>query len=305
MTSSLPAEDTVRAISNENNRRSMNKNKLRAFLILWVIIGWIYPGSAAAYVLRGPHVLELMTRELKLPNRMLVRQKEFLFDSAEDGRIVELDEDVRYLRPGNFRSDIETAEVKRIHVVSGGQALSVLDGRVTEKAGTRFDRYKDIFLFQNRKQLESHLAALGVNCGVSSLGRLEDRTAYVIGARYPDFGPTQIWIDQETLLPLRWMQSDANAEGQRDLFEIRYQDWRSTEKTWYPGRIDFFLNTTLIREIIIETVAVNPEMDVDLFNIERLRSIHPAAAPLEKEPSESEQMREVNKTIEEFKKKFE
>ncbi len=196
-------------------------------------------------------------------------------------------------------------DVQRIYVASQEQALTVVDGQIAETATTRFDRYKEFFLFQNRKQLEKHLTALGVDITVASLGRLDDRIAYVLGAQYPDTLPTQVWVDKETLRPLRWMQADRDSDGQLDIFEIRYNDWRPVDKAWYPGRVDFYHNAVLVREIIIEAIAKDAGFGYELFDIERLRANYPLAQPLDQEPTESKELREVHETIEEFKKKFE
>jgi hypothetical protein len=283
----------------------MNKSTLKTVALLGLIIGWFWPTLAGAYVLRGPHVLELMTHELRYPQQLLVHQRQFLFDTSDDGGVVELNEVVRYFLPGYFRSDIETDNIKRIYVASREQALAVVDGQIAELATTRFDRYKDIFLFQNRKSLEKHLTTLGVDITVTSLGRLDDRLAYVLGAQYPDALPTQVWINKETFRPMRWMQAAHDSDGQLDLFEIRYHDWRPVGKAWYPGRIDFYHNAVLVREIIIEAIVKDAGFGYELFDIERLRANYPMAEPLDQEPTESEEMREVHETIEEFKKKFE
>jgi hypothetical protein len=276
-------------------------------LVTWlaVLIGYWGLGPASAYVLSGPHVLDLMARELRYPQKLLVHQRQFLLDATEEGRVVELDEVVRYFLPGNFRSDIEADNVRRIYVASQGQALTVVDGQVVATATTRFDRYKDIFLFQSRKRLTKLLTDLGVDITVTSLGRLDDQIAFVLGAQYPDNRPTQVWVDKETFRPLRWMQATQDSEGQLDLFEIRYDDWRAVDKAWYPGRIDFYHNAVLIREIIVEGVEKASDFGYELFDIQRLRASYPAVQPVEQEPSESEELREVHETIEEFKKKFE
>jgi hypothetical protein len=283
----------------------MNKRTLKKVAWLGLLIGCFWPLSAGAYILRGPHVLDLMARELRYPQQLLVHQRQFLFDTNEEGRIVELVEVVRYLLPGSFRSDIETETVQRTHVNVRGQDLTVMDGQIVESGTTRFDRYKDIFLYQRRQDIETHLTALGIDIGVTSLGRLDDRVAYVLGAQYPDNRPTQIWVEKDTFRPLRWMQATQTSDGQLDLFEIRYHDWRPVGKAWYPGRIDFYHNAALIREIIIEGIQKDTNFDGALFDLERLRAKYPTAPQVLEAPTESEELREVHETIEEFKKKFE
>ena len=118
----------------------MNKRTLKKVAWLGLLIACCWPLSAGAYVLRGPHVLDLMARELRYPQHLLVHQRQFLFDADEEGRIVELNEIVRYFLPGNFRSDIATENVQRLHIRARGQDLTVVDGQIVAPGTTRFDR---------------------------------------------------------------------------------------------------------------------------------------------------------------------
>ena len=83
--------------------------------------------SAYAYVLQGPHILELMTQKYGKAKRLLVSQKLVLFDDDKDKGTIELDETIRYIFPEEFRSDILSENTKRVHIISKGIAVTVID----------------------------------------------------------------------------------------------------------------------------------------------------------------------------------
>jgi len=67
-------------------------------------------------------------------------------------------------------------------------------------------------------------------------------------------------------------------------------------------RIEFFSNGNLVREIHVQDIKVNPSFPDDLFDIEKLASLYPKDAPIEPKNGDKEELDEVQKTIEEFKK---
>lgn len=67
-------------------------------------------------------------------------------------------------------------------------------------------------------------------------------------------------------------------------------------------RIEFFSNGNLVREIHVQDIKVNPSFPDDLFDIEKLASLYPKDASIEPKNGDKEELDEVQKTIEEFKK---
>ena len=73
--------------------------------ILICALFMIFPGQRTqAYILRGPHLLELMTQQYGKSKSLMVVQKVLFYEAASDGVIVEADETLRYLFPYVFRS---------------------------------------------------------------------------------------------------------------------------------------------------------------------------------------------------------
>ena len=67
-------------------------------------------------------------------------------------------------------------------------------------------------------------------------------------------------------------------------------------------RIEFFSNGNLVREIHVQDIKVNPSFPDDLFDIQKLTLLYPKDAPIEPKNGDKEELDEVQKTIEEFKK---
>jgi outer membrane lipoprotein-sorting protein len=285
-----------------------NKNfllyKLLVVLFSFYAAGF-FSASAAAYVLPGTHILELMATKSRKAKTLLVSQKLVIHDNDTNEDSVEFNETLRYIFPGSFRSDVESENTKRIHVMSKGSAVTVIGDQIYEPAETRFDRYKDVILFHSRVLLNEKLTLLGLDVTITSLGRFEDKIAYVMGAQYPDKSSSQIWFDRVTFRPIRWLLVSDTPQGIKDILEVRYLNWQAVRGIWYPMRIKFYEQERLVREIRVDHIKVNPTFSKKLFDIEHIKSIYPSAAVVSPRQEEKGGISEIQKTIEEFKKMYE
>jgi len=281
-------------------------NYLQKFLAFFSFIIFVFFYTPAnAYVIPGPHLLELMIEKLGKAKGLLISQKISLSDISEGENIIELRENLKYSFPEKFRSDIQSENAKRIYVFSSDTTLTVINNRIISNSETRFDYYKDVFLYRSRILLQNRLSILGVDVSVSSLGRFKDKIAYVIGAEYPDEIPSQLWLDKNTFQPIRWIIIDKENKSNRDVLEIRYGDWKRTNKAWYPMHIEFYHNDTLVREICADKIKVNPSFSEELFDIEYLKSIYLNRGSVEQDEEDSQGLSDIQKTIKEFKKLYE
>ena len=271
------------------------------------IVGWavLINGPAYAYVLSGPHILELMISKYGKAKRLLVLQKQTVFTSDAQADGIELKETVRYIFPDIFRSDLRSQTGQRVHVLTKHDALTAIDGKIVIEPEAEFDRYKDILLYHSREILHQKLNWLGVNVARTSLGRFQDKIAFVMGAQYPDESLSQLWVEKETFRPMRWLMVKKTPTGQPSVLEIQYQNWQLFADNWYPVQITFIENGRLVREIEVESVQVNTNFSNDLFNIQQLKKRFQPAAAVATEPPETGGMDEFKKTIEEFKKMYE
>jgi len=279
-------------------------NYIWFFLItLFYLTGFPEPGCG--YVLQGSHLLDLMTVKTGKAERIQVMQSLLIYDDNPLGDPIVIKETVRYLFPDSFRSDTETAAAKRIHVVSGNTAVTVIDGRITDELDSDLDRYKDIMLYRSRISLGERLRSLGIDITITSLGRFQEKIAYVLGAQYPDASAPQLWIDRETFRPIRWLIRHSTLPDVSKRLELRYYNWQRIQGVWYPLRVEFYEGEQLVREIRVEQVKINPPFAEGLFDLSYIRAMYqpaPAAAP---ESTDSEGIGDIQKTIDEFRKIFE
>lgn len=279
-------------------------NKLLVIFLGFVLLTCLV-APTNAYVLPGPYILKLMTQNLGKAKSLLVSQKLVIHDESPQKIGVELSETLRYVFPEKFRSDTSSENVHRIHVLSKGKAVTVIDGKIADESDNSYDRYKDILLFKSMEMLKDKLSLLGVDVTVSSLGRFQGKPAYVLGAQYPDETVPQVWLDKDTFRPFRQIMTGKAGESQENSLEVRYFEWRKVHHTWYPMRIEFFATGILVREIHVQDIKVNPSFPDELFDIEHLKSLYPQIAPAEQEQGNKEDLNEVQKTIEDFKKLYE
>lgn len=279
------------------------KKSFVIFFIVAIVICLYAPANA--YVLPGPYILELMTQNLGKAKSLLVSQTLVIHDDTLQKSGVELSETLRYVFPEMFRSDTLSEQVHRIHVLSKGKAVTVIDGKFADESDNRYDRYKNILLFKPGKMLQDKLSLLGVDVKVSSLGRFQGKPAYVLGARYPDETTPQVWLDKDTFRPFRWIMTSKDGKSRENSLEVRYLEWQKVKNTWYPMRIEFFMAGILVREIHVQNIKVNPSFSKKLFDITHLKSLYPQGPPAEQEQENKKDLNEVQKTIEDFKKLYE
>ncbi|MCP4372184.1 MAG: hypothetical protein GY797_29310, partial [Deltaproteobacteria bacterium] len=137
-------------------------NKTIIFLISLAVLPLFFV-PVNAYVLQGPHLVELMARNIGKTKSLFISQKLALYDDGFKEGSIEIKEILKYIFPDKFRSDIVSKNGKRIHVVSKGRSLTVIDQKTVAGHETLFDRYKDIILYNSRYRLMQKLARLGIN----------------------------------------------------------------------------------------------------------------------------------------------
>jgi hypothetical protein len=319
----------------------IKKHLVFPFLVAMIVL---FVTPIHAYVLQGPHVLDLVIENLGKAKSLFVSQKiifyrfgfvddsqqhtpgsgskqssdavdaadgsrrswdHFAGEMGEEPETMELEGSLRYIFSKAFRSDARSDDSERIFIFSEGNTLILIDGTSVSEATNRFDLYKDLLFYHSREELVERLIQLGVDVSISSLGRFEEKIAFVIGAEYPDESVSQVWIDQDTFLPLRWIIKGVDSAGESDTMEIRYLVWWKIGKLSYPSRIEFYQDGNLVRVNQAVNFEENATFSEELFNIDYLKTVFPRTPAQPIVPGEPEEPSEVEKTIEEFRRIFE
>jgi hypothetical protein len=318
-------------------------SKFKTALILYAAFTIFFELNlpARAYVLQGPHAIDLMIEKLGHAKSLFVSQKLIFHrigspvtaqqplnsrdsnpsldstnnvfsaqDLQPDESLVtqetqELEESLKFVFSRAFRSDATSPQSERIYIYKDKKDLTIIDGAIVPDAVNRFNLYKDLLLYRSRPALVERLFELGVDVSLSSLGRFEDKVAIVVGADYPDDSASQIWIDKETFLPIRWIIKGSNGYAASDTLEIRYNGWWKVGKTRYPSRIEFYQDGNLVRTSQAEKFEEDATFSETLFDIEHLKMVYPLESAQPIQSAGSEEPSEVQKTIEEFKRIYE
>ncbi|MCF8111044.1 MAG: hypothetical protein K9J85_06105 [Desulfobacteraceae bacterium] len=230
----------------------------------------VFLANAGAYIPPAPFIIDLMVKNRQIPEQLRATQDITIYPDPEK-EPGKLEQKVYFRLPDSFRSEISTDNLVRIHVSNRGSSATVLDGELLEGREPWHTCYKDLFLLNSRRAVIKYLGRQGVETNVSSLGRLDRNLVYVIGARYPDEGEKQLWIDKESFYPVRWIVTPAQKAGGPPVHEIRYLDWERAQNTLYPGKIEFYENGEKFQVMVIDNIEVNPSLPGDLFDAGALR----------------------------------
>jgi hypothetical protein len=146
-------------------------------------------------------ILEAMQGAMGSVRTLAVTEKVVFTGQAPQGQDQALAGKAAFDVPRAFREDLITA------TGACRAYLSTVQGAVKSDGGREvpLDAFKDPLLYREPDLLMSRLAALGVNVTRSSMGMLDGQIVYVIGARYPDETVPQLWIGQDTRLPVRFI----------------------------------------------------------------------------------------------------
>jgi hypothetical protein len=265
------------------------------------VIGWVRP--VYAYVPTVAQIIDQYLKTLVPCETLTVHEQHVVFDSAIETGMVTFDETVSYFFPNRFRSDIrsDAQSGSRTLVVTPGQTLVLVDGKVSADHESGFDAYKDVLLFRNSLLFTAGLERLGIDVTQTRMDRFEGRVAFVIGAR-ANYGRTEpvLYVDKTTFLPLRLLIRGRAAHDRDDPIEILFLDWKRYGKTKYPSRIEFFRNQVLEREIRVEKMVIDPPLDEALFDVTAIRAQALAAAPAADSPIKADREDEVKKTIDDL-----
>ena len=306
------------------------------FILAMAAAVFACPFNAQAYVLPAEQIFTFMTRALG-PLRSLTIQETVIIhpDSPENQapetvneaagamlkdvekadpsenapQSVQLSGKISYRFSSRFREDINGLEGDNILIVSPRGAAKVIGNRLVAESEDQYDLFKEPLMARNPKILMNRLSLSGVNTEITSLGRWRGGIAYIIGAQYPDETSPQIWIDKKTFLPVRYITTRSVPGIAHEGLEVIYEDWRglaankdNKPKARYPGRIVFVQNKKILSERIMESYAVNPSLDENLFSISAVKASYEPSPVLMEEQSMSSEMDEVREVIDGFRR---
>jgi hypothetical protein len=109
--------------------------------VLILLLMAAVPNRVDAYVLEGPHVLDLSAKAMGRIAALQVEQKLLVYPQSPETLPTVFDETAIYVMPERFRSDIASERIQRTFLVFADSSLTVIDGR-TVVGENPFDIYQ-------------------------------------------------------------------------------------------------------------------------------------------------------------------
>lgn len=193
-------------------------------------------------------------------------------------------ERVMYQSPQGMRRELELADGNRVDVRSGDKYLAKVPGQPDKASRAPVDLLHDFVTVspplddtQAMERLLRDMKALRINPEVVSFARFDGRIAYLIGSKPWEQDKAQLWLDKETLLPLRVVMVAPGASGATSAdgkapparrTDVRYLGWGSpVGGNWFPQMIEVWDGDRLVRRSITKDVERNIAFDATLFQI--------------------------------------
>ena len=221
--------------------------------------------QALAYILPAQFIMRLLADKV---SRLKIEDVSMKLESQEGS---ESTAERLYLKRGERARLVSGSDETVIYVENEGKISDLkagaLKGRTDVLAALLFPAGKNL----DERSLRSVniLESAGIDTSVVSLGRLDNRTVYIVGAKTSESGKPQIWMDKELFVPVRSILfTGPGATG--DKIEKRYLDYanlkpKSLESEWFPSIIKTWKNDELIKEQVIVEAKTNQKLPESLF----------------------------------------
>jgi hypothetical protein len=106
---------------------------------------------------------------------------------------------------------------------------------------------------------------------------------------------------------LRWIIvfPDIATDQDAGRLEFIYRDWKKVNNVWYPMQIETYYNQKRIRMVRVKRIKNDVVLEAELVSIPYLMTLYESAPQDEPQGQPESELDNVERTIEDFRKKFE
>ncbi len=239
---------------------------LSATLLAALLVALLAAAPALAYVLPATAIFELFAKrreKLKSTNQQ-VSGRLILTDAAGVRTLLPATHTLRF--PGDCRLEIDEDTGGGL----GGAHVIVRDGKIVAKTEGKLALLTDLEALAcpvlsikalGAEKLEALVKRWKIDPEYTGLSRLEDRVAYVVGAKASETDKPSIWFDKEKLLPVQ-----VRAKVGEHFYELRltgYNDPATGEL--HPREIQLWIEGKLRARFVADRLDQNLDLDPKLF----------------------------------------
>lgn len=171
-------------------------------------------------------------------------------------------------RPGNVRFELVVDGKKSVRIYDGMNGWKLRADRAGRPELLPYTA-DELRHARGAQVIEGPLmdyAAKGAAITLGGVGAVDGSEAYVLEVRLPSGGLHRVWVDAQTFLEVRHDREYRNAAGQPAMATVLYRDYRTFEGLQMPVVIETGIGVGKpTNRLIIERVALNPELDDGMF----------------------------------------
>jgi hypothetical protein len=176
-----------------------------------------------------------------------------------------------------FLMEMKRPNKTRFEILSGGQmSVRIYDGADGWKlrptsTGVDLQPYKaeELRFSHDGHVIDGPLidhAAKGIGVALEGVEEVEGRKAYRLSLSMPSGARQRVWVDAETFLDVKYDREATNPQGRQSVVSVFYRDYRTVGGLLVPLVIESGAAAGKATDkLIIERVALNPELDERLF----------------------------------------
>ena len=198
----------------------------------------------------------------------------FIGRSFEDGKQDVAETLLANAKDGGYRLERKTPKGVYLEVSDGARRVVVVDGKpgALEIDPRPFERL--LFTTAGKDELLRAAQAFGIRLEIVSLGRLEGRIAWIVGAKAGDTTSPQLWIDKEGNLPLQLVDPRARRT-------VRFEGWGEPGGAGVvPTRVSILRGEDVVESLKVEQTKLNAKFKAELLEPEAvLAAVSPKPTP--------------------------
>lgn len=236
------------------------------FVILFLPVSLTY-----AYIPPAVTLLRMSSQANQQFKDFLLESQSIIYDQVYVQGHKRLSETIYLRLPNMIRCEMRFSDSTKIFISRGEERFVLVDDQV-KAAGIPIEKklLPLLYLYHPLNFLADELKKLGLDLSINSLGRFEGEIVYIIGSKDGYMDRPQLWLEKDTLRPLRFINiandREGGVSGQVDVRFIKYKFFRNN--VWFPSMILVFKSNVLNREYIFTDVVVNYDLEDELFNVD-------------------------------------
>jgi len=234
-------------------------------IVITLIVSLFFVHGGFAYIPSAEQILQPFLKAYSNLDTIKIDMDTVIYDDLYD--ISQISEQVFIKKGGIFRAARSFSHGDNILIQDGEKTLNL--GVDTANAHERrLDTvFPSIFFQDSVGKLINVLSSLGVETGSINIDRINGDTAFVAGAGIEPAPGSQLWIDRERNLPLRFV-GVTMSEGERVVLRAEYLNYLHVqERFWLPQRIEYYRDDVLWVVSILKDITLNEKLSESLFLI--------------------------------------